>query len=43
MLSLSQKQTLTFHYNSKKFPSLVMLYLTDHSANCSLMPETDRI
>ena len=23
--------------------SLVMLYLTDHSANCCLMPETDRI
>ena len=37
-------QKLHFHidYKCTKFPSLLMLYLTDHSASCSRMPERDR-
>ena len=37
-----QKLHFDIDYKCTKFPSLLMLYLTDHSASCSRMPERDR-
>ena len=37
-----QKLNFDIDYKCTKFPYLLMLYLTDHSASCSRMPERDR-